>query len=33
MRLIIVRHGETEENLNEIIQGHLSGKLTEKGIE
>ncbi len=33
MKLIITRHGETEENLNKIWQGHLQGKLTEKGIE
>lgn len=31
-RLIITRHGETEENLVGIIQGHLPGKLSEKGI-
>lgn len=33
MKLIITRHGETEENLNKIWQGHLPGKLTKKGIE
>ncbi|MEJ2267962.1 MAG: histidine phosphatase family protein [Nanoarchaeota archaeon] len=33
MKLIIVRHGETEENLKKIWQGHLQGKLTKKGIE
>jgi probable phosphoglycerate mutase len=32
MRLIITRHGETEENVSGIIQGHLPGKLTKKGI-
>ena len=32
MRLIIVRHGETEENLAGIIQGHLPGKLSAKGL-
>ncbi|MFH0832487.1 MAG: histidine phosphatase family protein [Candidatus Aenigmatarchaeota archaeon] len=32
MRLIIVRHGETEENVKEMIQGHIHGKLTKKGI-
>lgn len=32
MRLIIVRHGETEENKKGIIQGHLPGRLTELGI-
>jgi len=31
MRLIITRHGETEENVNGILQGHSHGKLTEKG--
>lgn len=33
MRLIIARHGETEENIRGILQGHLPGKLSEKGIE
>jgi broad specificity phosphatase PhoE len=33
MKLIITRHGETEENLHGIIQGHLPGKLSEKGID
>lgn len=33
MKLIITRHGETEENLNKIWQGHNPGKLTKKGIE
>ncbi|MBT3985809.1 histidine phosphatase family protein [archaeon] len=33
MKLIITRHGETEENVNGIIQGQLPGKLSEKGIE
>lgn len=33
MKLIIVRHGETEENVKGIRQGHLPGKLTEKGRE
>ncbi|MFO8016097.1 MAG: histidine phosphatase family protein [Candidatus Woesearchaeota archaeon] len=31
MRLILVRHGETVENAQGIIQGHLPGKLSEKG--
>ncbi len=31
MKLIIVRHGETEENINKIVQGHMPGKLTEEG--
>ena len=33
MRLIIVRHGETEENLRDVIQGHLPGVLSKNGIE
>ena len=33
MKLIIARHGETEENKKGILQGHLPGKLTELGIE
>lgn len=33
MRLIIVRHGETEENKEGRIQGHLPGKLTSLGLE
>lgn len=33
MRLILVRHGETEDNLKGIIQGQRPGKLTEKGKE
>ncbi len=32
MRLIIVRHGETEDNVNSIVQGHRQGKLTENGM-
>lgn len=32
MRLIIVRHGETEENVKGICQGQSPGKLTKKGI-
>jgi broad specificity phosphatase PhoE len=32
MRLIITRHGETEENISGVIQGHLPGKLTDEGI-
>lgn len=32
MRLIIVRHGETVDNMNRICQGHTPGKLSEKGI-
>lgn len=33
MKLIITRHGETEENKLGILQGHLPGKLTKEGIE
>ena len=33
MRLILVRHGETQENAAGIIQGHLPGTLSEKGLE
>ena len=32
MRLILVRHGETRENVKGICQGHLPGHLTSKGI-
>ncbi len=32
-KLILTRHGETEENVAGIIQGHLSGHLSERGIE
>jgi len=32
MKLIITRHGETEENAAGIIQGHLHGKLSNIGI-
>jgi len=32
MKLIITRHGETEENKADIIQGHLPGHLSETGI-
>lgn len=31
IRLLLVRHGETEENAAGIVQGHLPGKLTERG--
>jgi broad specificity phosphatase PhoE len=31
MKLIITRHGETEENLKGILQGHLPGKLSLEG--
>jgi probable phosphoglycerate mutase len=33
MRLILARHGETEDNATGIITGHLPGKLTWKGVE
>lgn len=33
MRLILVRHGETEENVKKISQGTLPGNLTSKGLE
>ena len=33
MKLILVKHAETEENAAGIIQGHLPGKLSLKGIE
>lgn len=32
MKLIITRHGQTEENKAGIIQGHLPGKLSDEGI-
>ncbi|HMK50143.1 MAG TPA: histidine phosphatase family protein [Thermodesulfovibrionales bacterium] len=31
MLIVIVRHGETLENRNRIIQGHMPGRLTEIG--
>lgn len=33
MKIIITRHGETIENCGGIMQGHLPGHLSEKGIE
>ena len=33
MRLIITRHGETEENIKGIHQGHMPGILSKLGIE
>ena len=33
MRIILVRHGETEENAAGIIQGHLPGTLSARGRE
>lgn len=32
MRLILIRHGETNENVLGIIQGHLPGTLSQEGI-
>lgn len=31
MKIIFARHGQTEENKQKILQGHLPGKLSEKG--
>jgi probable phosphoglycerate mutase len=33
MKLILVRHGETEENKMHILQGRIPGKLSKDGIE
>lgn len=33
MKLILTRHGRTEDNENGVIQGHLPGKLTLQGLE
>lgn len=33
MIIYIVRHGQTAENLQMILQGHLPGTLTDKGKE
>ena len=33
MLIYIVRHGQTEENLQRILQGHMPGTLTEQGKE
>lgn len=33
MKLIMARHGQTEENVKKIFQGHLPGKLTKLGEE
>lgn len=32
MKLTLVRHGQTEENANKIVQGHNHGTLSEKGL-
>ena len=31
LKLYLTRHGETQENLAQILQGHLPGNLTEQG--
>jgi broad specificity phosphatase PhoE len=31
MLIVLVRHGETTDNENQVIQGHLEGELNEKG--
>lgn len=31
MEIYIVRHGQTEENIRKILQGHMPGNLTEEG--
>ena len=33
MRIILTRHGETIENIEGRFQGHLPGKLSDKGVE
>jgi 2,3-bisphosphoglycerate-dependent phosphoglycerate mutase len=33
MKLILARHGETEENAAGILMGHMPGKLTWRGVE
>ena len=33
MKLIIIRHGQTEENLNAIVAGQTHGTLTQLGVE
>ena len=33
MKIFLIRHGETEENAMQIVQGHSYGKLSEKGRE
>ncbi|MDE1768551.1 MAG: histidine phosphatase family protein [Candidatus Micrarchaeota archaeon] len=32
MKLIIVRHGQTVENVTGVVQGHRHGRLTKKGV-
>ena len=31
LRICLVRHGETEENISRVLQGHMPGRLTENG--
>ena len=31
-RLLLVRHGETVDNVNQIMQGQTQGELTQKGV-
>ena len=33
MTIYIVRHGQTEENIRKILQGHMPGTLTAEGRE
>jgi probable phosphoglycerate mutase len=33
MKLILTRHGETVENLEHVMQGHMPGRLSDKGIQ
>ncbi len=33
LKLILIRHGETLENASNIVQGHLPGRLSDKGKE
>lgn len=33
MKIYIVRHGQTEENIQKMLQGHMPGRLTDKGKE
>jgi broad specificity phosphatase PhoE len=31
MRIVITRHGQTNHNINNIIQGHDEGEINDKG--
>ena len=31
IEVYLARHGQTEENISQIFQGHLPGRLTEEG--